>query len=344
MSVRLSPQTSSMDLRPEPSSPAASSIHPLVDATDVVDVSVLVPAKDEAENLPLFMEQAESAFAGSGARFEVIVVDDGSVDGTWRVLQELADRYAFLRPVRHRTRRGIADALRTGYLHARGGVLVFYPADLQYRPEDIPRIVDPILQGNADMVTGYKVGQYEKALVSNVYNWLSRRLFDVRVRDLNSVKAYRREIMDVLPLRPDWHRYMIVMAAAEGFSVAEIPVPLYPRHAGRSKFGISRIPVGVLDMLSVWFELRFGKKPLLLFGMAGALLFFVGLLTGVVAVLWRLIAGTGFRPLINLIETCLILGSVFFATGLLGEQVAVQRAELRELRRQVEALRARRDS
>ncbi|MHB1223756.1 MAG: glycosyltransferase family 2 protein [Gemmatimonadaceae bacterium] len=332
-----------MDLRHESSAATAPTLVPSADATDVVDVSVLVPAKDEADNLPLFMEQAEAAFAASGARFEVIVVDDGSVDGTWRVLQELADRYAFLRPVRHRTRRGIADALRTGYLHARGGVLVFYPADLQYRPEDIPRIVDPILQGNADMVTGYKVGQYDKALVSNIYNWLSRRLFDVRVRDLNSVKAYRREIMDVLPLRPDWHRYMIVMAAAEGFTVAEVPVPLYPRHAGHSKFGISRIPVGVLDMLSVWFELRFGKKPLLLFGMVGALLFFIGVLTGVAAVLWRIVAGTGFRPLLNLIEVCLILGSVFFATGLLGEQVAVQRAELRELRRQVEALRARRD-
>jgi len=309
----------------------------------MVDVSVLVPAKDEAENLPLFMEQAELAFAGSGARFEVIVVDDGSVDDTWRVLQELAGRYTFLRPVRHRTRRGIADALRTGYLHARGGVLVFYPADLQYLPEDIPRLVDPILRGDADMVTGYKVGQYEKAAVSNVYNWLSRKLFNVRVRDLNSVKAYRREIMDILPLRPDWHRYMIVMAAAEGFSLAEVPVPLYPRHAGHSKFGIGRIPVGVLDMLSVWFELRFGKKPLLLFGMAGAILFMIGLVTGVIAVGWRVIAGTGFRPLLTLIETCLILGSVFLATGLLGEQIAVQRAELRELRRQLETMRSRRD-
>ncbi len=342
MSAGRSPQSSQMEISNE--QPATRPHFPVPESIDAVDVSVLVPAKDEAENLPLFMELAEAAFAGSGARYEVIVVDDGSEDGTWRVLQELADRYSFLRPVRHRTRRGIADALRTGYLHARGGVLVFYPADLQYRPEDIPRLIDPILQGNADMVTGYKVGQYEKALVSNVYNWLSRKLFSVRVRDLNSVKAYRREIMDVLPLRPDWHRYMIVMAAAEGFTVAEIPVPLYARHAGRSKFGISRIPVGVLDMLSVWFELRFGKKPLLLFGMLGAFLFLIGLVTGIVAVLWRIFAGVGFRPLLALIETCLILGSVFFATGLLGEQIAVQRAELRELRRQVEALRARRDS
>lgn len=320
-----------------------SMLTPTADVPAVVDVSVLVPAKDEAENLPLFMEQAEATFAGSGVRFEVIVIDDGSVDRTWPVLQELAGRYAFLRPVRHRVRRGIADALRTGYLHARGGVLVFYPADLQYKPEDIPRLVEPILSGDADMVTGYKQGKYEKAFVSSIYNRLSRRLFQVPVRDLNSVKAYRREIMEFLPLRPDWHRYMIVVAAAEGFTVTEVPVPLYPRHAGRSKFGIGRIPVGVLDMLSVWFELRFGKKPLLLFGMMGAVLFVLGVLTGIGAILWRIFAGEGFRPLINLIETCLILGSVFFATGLLGEQIAVQRAELRELRRQVDVLRARRD-
>ena len=309
-----------------------------------VDVSVLVPAKDEAENLPLFMEQAEAAFAGSNARFEVVVIDDGSVDETWPVLQSLAARYAFLRPVRHRVRRGIADALRTGYLHARGGVLVFYPADLQYRPEDIPRLVDPILLGDSDMVTGYKQGRYEKAFVSNIYNRLSRSLFHVPVRDLNSVKAYRREIMDFLPLRPDWHRYMIVVAAAEGFTVSEVPVPLYPRHAGRSKFGIGRIPVGVLDMLAVWFELRFGKKPLLLFGMLGAALFALGVVAGVVALAWLAVTGVGVRSVWTVIQTCLVLGSVFFATGLLGEQVAVQRAELRELRRQLDALRARRDA
>jgi glycosyltransferase involved in cell wall biosynthesis len=310
-----------------------------------VDVSVLVPAKDEAENLPLFMELAEAAFRGRAERYEVVVVDDGSVDRTWTVLQELAARYPFLRAVRHRARRGIADALRTGYLHARGRVLVFYPADLQFKPEDIPSLVAPILADESDMVTGYKQGHYEKRFVSGIYNRLSRLLFDIPVRDLNSVKAYRREIMDALPVRPDWHRYMIVIAAAEGFTVSEVPVPLYPRHAGRSKFGLGRIPVGVLDMLSVWFELRFGKKPLLLFGMMGAGLFALGVLVGVLALVWRYLVPeewggqVGYRPLLNLIETCLIVGSVFFATGLLGEQVAGQRSEMRELRRQVDELR-----
>jgi glycosyltransferase involved in cell wall biosynthesis len=310
-------------------------------ATDV-DVSVLVPAKDEAENLPLFMELAAEAFASSpSVRFEVVVIDDGSEDDSWAVLQRLQHEYAFLRIVRHRSRRGIADALRTGYLHSNGPVLVFYPADLQFKPEDIPRLVAPILDDQADMVTGFKEGNYEKAFVSRIYNSLSRKLFDVPVKDLNSVKAYRREIMDALPVRPDWHRYMIVIAAAHGFSVTEIPVPLYPRHAGRSKFGLSRIPIGVLDMLSVWFELRFGKKPLLLFGMLGAGLFLLGFITGVFAIFYRIFAGVGYRPLLTLVETCLLLGSVFFATGLLGEQIAGQRAEIREMRRQLDELKTR---
>jgi len=316
---------------------------PFTNAVDRrVDVSVLVPAKDEAENLPLFMKLAAEAFAKTpDVQYEVVVIDDGSVDDSWSVLQELEARYEFLHVVRHRSRRGIADALRTGYLNSTGEVLVFYPADLQFKPEDIPRLVAPILAQESDMVTGFKEGKYEKAFVSGIYNKLSRTLFHVPVKDLNSVKAYRREIMDTLPVRPDWHRYMIVIAAAEGFTVTEIPVPLYPRHAGRSKFGLSRIPVGVLDMLSVWFELRFGKKPLLLFGMAGAALFALGTLAGIAALLVLAFAHIGVRAVWTIIQTCLILGSVLFATGLLGEQIAGQRAEVRELRRQLDELKLR---
>jgi glycosyltransferase involved in cell wall biosynthesis len=305
------------------------------------DVSVLVPAKDEADNLIPFMELAAEAFAADpDTRYEVVVIDDGSVDDSWELLQRLQTQYPFLKAVRHRSKRGIADALRTGYLNSSGPVLVFYPADLQFKPEDIPRLVRPILDDRADMVTGFKEGKYEKAFVSNIYNGLSRALFNVPVKDLNSVKAYRREIMDALPVRPDWHRFMIVIAAEQGFTVTEIPVPLYPRNAGKSKFGLSRIPVGVLDMLSVWFELKFGKKPLLLFGMLGAALFAFGLLAGLTALVVLAITGEGIRPVWTIITTCLILGSILFATGLLGEQIAGQRAELRELRRQLDEVRA----
>lgn len=300
---------------------------------------MLVPAKDEAGNLALFLQQCDETFEPGSPRYEVIVIDDGSVDDSWAILQELRSKYPFLRPIRHRSQRGIAEALRTGYLVSRGEVLVFYPADLQFKPENIPDLVAPILSGESDMVTGYKQGKYEKAFVSSIYNRLSRSLFHVPVRDLNNVKAYRREVMAALPMRPDWHRYMIVVAAAQGFSVSEVPIPLYPRHSGRSKFGLSRIPVGVLDMLAVWFELRFGQKPLLAFGMMGAGMFTLGVLSGVTALIWLLVTGQGQRWVWTLIQTCLVLGSIFFAIGLLGEQIAQQRAETRELRRELDEAR-----
>lgn len=296
------------------------------------DISVLVPARDEAENLPTFIELCDAAFRGRPERYEVIVVDDGSKDGTAAILATLRAKYPFLRTVRHRSGRGIADALRSGYLASTAGILVFYPADLQFKPADIPRLVGPILSGDWDMVTGHKEGQYEKAFVSRIYNGLSRLLFQIPVRDLNNVKAYRREVMDNQPVRPDWHRYMIVLAAAQGFSVTEIPVPLYPRHAGKSKFGLSRIPIGVLDMLAVWFELRFSRKPLLAFGMLGVGMFSVAAIGGVLL----LTTGLGTRPVWAVIQTALTLGSVFFSTGILGEQVAALRAEQREIRRRLD--------
>jgi glycosyltransferase involved in cell wall biosynthesis len=318
--------------------PHALPQHAADGSTHPPQVSVLVPARDEAENLPVFMEQAAEMIAREKVRYEVVVVDDGSTDATWSVLRNLAAKYSFLRIVRHRAGRGIADALRTASTESTGGILVFYPADLQYRPEDIPRLVAPILAGQSDLVTGFKQGQYEKAFVSRVYNSLSRSLFRVGVKDLNSVKAYRREIMDAIPARPDWHRYLVVVAAAQGYEISEVPVPLYQRHAGRSKFGLGRIPVGVLDMLAVWFELRFARKPLLLFGMLGAALFLVGVAVGIGAIFWRIFMGQGFRPVIDLVVVCLTVGSIAFATGFIAELIAAQRAEMAELRRRMEEL------
>ena len=303
------------------------------------DVSVLVPAKDEAENLPEFIRLAREALLPLPYACEVVVVDDGSVDGSAAVLADLAARHSFVRVVTHRNRRGIADALRSGTDAARGRVLVFYPADLQYLPAEIPALVAPILAGETDVVTGIKQGAYEKRFVSAIYNGLCRWLFGVRVTDLNSVKAYRREVMDAVPARPDWHRFMVVIAAAQGFRLAERPVPLHPRRAGKSKFGIGRIPVGVLDLLSVWFQLRFGRKPMLFFGVSGAILFLLGFVTGGVA-LWLRFgpAHTGFRPLLDLIMVLVISGIALFGFGFVGELLAGMREELRALEREVQRL------
>ncbi len=302
-------------------------------------VSVLVPAKDEAENLPELVRQIREAFLPLPYACELIVVNDGSVDDTARVLTDLAAKHSFVRVVTHRAQRGIADALRSGADAARGAVFVFYPADLQYLPADIPALVQPIIAGEADVVTGVKQGLYDKRFVSWVYNGLCRWLFGVRVTDLNSVKAYRREVMDAVPARPDWHRFMVVIAATQGFRLTERPVPLHPRRAGRSKFGLGRIPVGVMDLLSVWFQLRFGRKPMLFFGVSGALLFLLGFLVGVFALIQRYIYGVGFRPLLDLIMVLVISGVSLFGFGFVGEMVAGLREETRALTRELERLR-----
>ncbi len=296
-----------------------------------VDVSVLVPAKDEAENLEEFVRLCREAFAPLPYRCELIVVNDGSEDGTGELLGRLRAQHPFLQVVTHRTRRGIADALRSAADVARGRIFVFYPADLQFLPSEIPALVAPIRAREADIVTGAKQGSYEKALVSGVYNRLCRWLFGVQVTDLNAVKAYRREVMDSVPARPDWHRFMVVIAAADGFRVTERPVTLLPRRAGKSKFGIGRIPVGVLDLVSVWFQLRFGRKPMLFFGVSGGVLVALGIVAGVAAVVLRFGYGIGLRPLLYLVILLVGSGLALFGVGFVGEMVAGAREENRQI-------------
>ncbi|HEY2825451.1 MAG TPA: glycosyltransferase family 2 protein [Gemmatimonadales bacterium] len=302
------------------------------------DVSIVVPAKDEAENLEEFLRQCKAALEPQSYVGEVVIVNDGSEDGSAALLARLQEQHPFLRVVTHRSRRGIADALKSGGDAARGAILVFYPADLQFLPSEIPSLVAPIRDGQADIVTGTKQGEYNKAFVSGVYNLLCRWLFGIRVSDLNAVKAYRREVMDAVPARPDWHRFMVVIAAAEGFRLAERPVTLQPRRAGKSKFGMGRIPVGVTDLLSVWFQLRFGRKPMLFFGVSGALLFTAGFLVGVVALIQRYVFNYGFRPLLDLIMVLVISGIALFGFGFIGELLAGMREDQRVLTRAVERL------
>jgi glycosyltransferase involved in cell wall biosynthesis len=307
-------------------------------STSHVELSVLVPAKDEAENLPEFVEQCIAMFGEVDYECELVVVDDGSTDETPEVLQRLVAQHADLKVVTHRSQRGIADALRSAGDVASGKIFVFYPADLQFDPAEIPTLVDPILQGEADLVTGAKQGQYEKAFVSGIYNRLCRLLFGVNVTDLNAVKAYRREIMDSVPGRPDWHRFMVVMAAADGYRLAERPVTLHQRKAGKSKFGIGRIPVGALDLLSVWFQLKFGRKPMLFFGVSGSILFFFGLITGIASLILRYGYNLGFRPLLNLVMMLVISGIALFGFGFVGELLASNREEMRNLGASIDRL------
>lgn len=296
-----------------------------------VKVSVVVPAYNEAENVPILMEEFSKMFSQSRMNGEVILVDDGSTDRTLLKAKECQEKYPFLKVAFHKRNRGLTDALMTGFSKARGQIFVFWPADLQYLPEDIPKLIDRI-DGGYDVVCGWKQGSYGlKGLVSFIYNLLSQMFFRVKVHDLNSVKAFRREVASEVPLRKDWHRYMVVMAAEKGYKVGEVKVNLYPRRFGQSKFGFWRIPIGFLDLLSVKFQLSFMKKPLLLFGFLGLILIFLGIVTGGVAVYLRIAKNEGLRPLLYLVILLVLSGISFFALGFLAEAMVSVKDEIRTL-------------
>jgi len=302
-------------------------------SSNEIDVSIIVPAYNEEKNIPLLMEKFFQMFKESPIKGEVILVDDGSIDGTLQKAKESERKYDFLKVTSHKINQGLTAALSTGFSQARGSIFVFYPADLQYDPVDIPRMIDKINEG-WDIVTGWKQGRYgTKRFVSIIYNWLSRKLFKVKVHDLNSVKAFKREVVEDIPLRRDWHRYMVVLAADKGFKVGEVKVKLYPRRFGKSKFGgFWRVPIGVLDLISVKFQISFMKKPMLLFGSVGLVLFLLGLISGAVALYMRLVLGQGFRPLLYLVILLVLSGLTFFVLGFLAEAIVGVREKVESLR------------
>ncbi|MEA3312624.1 MAG: glycosyltransferase family 2 protein [candidate division WOR-3 bacterium] len=295
-------------------------------------VSVIVPACNEEENIPFLVEEFAGLSRKANFSFEVLLIDDGSTDGTYAAAKGLARKHPFLRVIKHRANFGITRALQTGFENAKGEVFCFFPADLQFLTTDIPRLVEPILEGRAELVTGRKIGRYKKRFVSGVYNILSRLLFRINVRDLNSVKAFRREVVEDISLRKDWHRYLVVLAAKDGWRIEEADVTLRPRMHGRSKFGFWRIPLGVLDLISVSFLLRYSRKPMLLFGTMGGASIGLGIIAGLVAIGLR-IAGIGFRPLLYLVILLVVAGLLLMMAGFLAEQVAQIRAEIEALKR-----------
>ncbi len=273
-------------------------------------VSVLVPAYNEVENIPELVESLISMFESHGLAGEIVLVDDGSTDGTYEAAERIAEREKRLKVLRHRRNFGKTEAMVTGNA----------AADMQHSAEEIPRFLDKMNEGNCDIVCGRKVGRYGKRFVSSTYNFLSRLLFDVPVHDLNSMKAYRREILNAVHLRHDWHRFFVVLAYDRGYRVGEIDVELLPRRHGKSKYtGFWRVIVGLLDLLSVKFLISLGKKPMTVFGTGGIVLFALGFITGLIALYYRFALYQGYRPLLYLVSLFVLSGVLLFTLGFLTE-------------------------
>jgi glycosyltransferase involved in cell wall biosynthesis len=299
--------------------------------------AVIVPAYNEAENIAALFGALKSTFEKHSLDGEVIIVDDGSTDKTYEIAVAEAAKFGTnAHVVRHRRNLGKTEGMVSGSRVATADVLVIFDADLQHSTEEIPRFMQKIDEG-WDIVTGRKVGAYEKQAVSSVYNRMSRKLFDVPVRDLNSMKAFRAEILHGLALRHDWHRFFVVLAYAQGYSVTEIDIELLPRNAGVSKYtGSKRIFSSVGDLLVVWFYLRFSRKPMQLFGGVGLALTVLGVLIGLVLVILRALEvgppSIGYRPLLGLVVLLLVIGITLFGFGFTAEMIALLRSDVEQLK------------
>ena len=278
------------------------------------------------------MDQFHEVIARAGNDWEVILVDDGSTDKTAERARDASIHYHWLRVISYSKNRGLTAALDTGFQNARGSIYVFYPADMQYHAQDIPKMINRIDRG-ADIVTGWKQGKYNKRFVSSIYNYLCRALFGIKVHDLNSVKAFKKEVLDKIRLRQDWHRYMVVLAADEGYVVDEVKVTVFPRYSGASKFGTGRILGGVLDLLSVKFQISFTKKPLRFFGTWGLFSILLGIITGLVAIYLRLFTIHGSRTWLYAVILFILSGLMLFSLGFLAEVIVSIREEIESLKR-----------
>ncbi len=280
------------------------------------------------------MEKIARAFQTLALDGEVIFVDDGSTDATWQEALAAAEKYPFIHLYRHRRTFGLTEAMRTGFRHVRGDVIVFLPSDLESDPEqDIPKLLAKLDEGY-DVVAGWRQGRNDgKVFASQIYNAVSRALFHLQVHDMNWIKAFRREVMDDLHLRSDWHRYILHIASAKGYKIGEVQVNFYPRKKGKSNYGITRIPVSFLDVLVVKFLMTFSGKPMLFFGGLGSLAIFTALLiwTYLTILYFNTPGNMQQRPLFTFAGFLFMAGIFLFIGGFLAELVASQMDRLQDL-------------
>ena len=288
-------------------------------------LSIVIPAYNEKESLPELFSRIQKAVTPLNCEYEIIVVDDGSTDGTFEQLKALKKEYPMLRAIRFRRNYGKSAALAEGFERARGEIVITMDADLQDDPAEIPNLIRKIEEGY-DLVSGWKKKRHDplsKTIPSRIFNFVTAKLTGIPLHDFNcGLKAYRNEVIKTIEVYGELHRFLPVLAVWQGFEVTEIPVKHHPRKYGKTKFGLSRFTNGFFDLLTVMFITRFRKKPLHFFGFLGLLATLVGMLILLyLTILWFQGQGIGRRPLLFLGVLLVIVGVQFFSLGLIGEMV-----------------------
>ena len=294
-------------------------------------VSVVVPLLNEESSLEELYREIAAALEPRGEPFEVVFVDDGSTDGSLAALGRIHDAMSNVVIVQLRRNFGKAAALQAGFLEARGEVIVTIDADLQDDPAEIPQLLAKLDEG-CDLVSGWKTRRNDpflRKLFSRIFNWTTGLISGVRLHDVNcGLKAYRAEVLQDMRLYGELHRFIPVLAAYQGYRIAEIPVNHRPRQHGRSRYGPERYLRGFFDLLSVTFMGRYRYRPLHLFGGIGLLMGAVGFIVLLyLTVLWFWGEGIGTRPLLTLGVLLMVVGIQFVSLGLISELITSQHEE-----------------
>lgn len=301
-----------------------------------MDISVVVPLFNEAESLPELCAWIRRVMDKEKLSFEVILVDDGSTDGSWACIEKLAAEDTCMHGIRFRRNYGKSAALYCGFERAAGEVVITMDADLQDSPDEIPELYRMIVEDGYDVVSGWKQHRKDNKLTKNLpsklYNATARRITGIKLHDMNcGLKAYRQEVVKSIEVYGEMHRYIPYLAKNAGYTrIGEKPVHHEKRKYGKSKFGLERFVNGFLDLQSLWFLSTFGKKPMHFFGYSGLAMF----LTGFVMTIWIIAAklvhqaqGVKFRavtdqPLFYLALLAVVLGVMLFLAGFIGEMIA----------------------
>lgn len=305
------------------------------------DLSIVISLFNEEDSLPELVSWIEQVMTREGYSYEIIMVDDGSTDRSWAIVSELAQKNPAIRGISFRRNYGKSAALYHGFAAATGRVVVTMDADLQDSPDEIPELYRMVTEEGWDIVSGWKKKRFDNKFTKNIpsklYNWTARKVTGIKLHDMNcGLKAYRGEVVKNIEVYGEMHRYIPYLAKNAGFGrITEKPVQHQKRKYGVSKFGLERFVNGLLDLISLWFLSKFGKKPMHFFGFTGILMFLAGAVLTIWVIVEKLIQqanGLNFRPvtdqpLFYLALVAVLLGFQLFLSGFICEMVSRNSSE-----------------
>lgn len=302
----------------------------------MIDVSLVIPLLNEAESLPELCDWIVRVCTAEKLSYEILLLDDGSTDNSWEIIQQLGAKNTNIKGIRMRKNYGKSGALNIGFEAAQGDVVITMDADLQDSPDEIPALRDMIINDGYHVVSGWKQKRYDpltKTIPTKLFNWATRKMSDIELNDFNcGLKAYKKEVVKNIEVYGEMHRYIPVIAKWGGFpKIGEKVVQHQSRKYGKSKFGMDRFINGFLDLMSLYFMSKFGKRPMHFFGLLGVLSFFLGFLMAAWIVFDKLLHVYYWHDRAPLVTSsplfyfgllAMVIGTQLFLAGFLGELVS----------------------